>query len=83
MSNWDTMSEEDENKLIAKYREKEKALVDYIVLEERSIQELTTQVKTYLQSGYRLAGGVSSVAAHFIEGGERVFVQTYLQAITR
>ena len=33
MSNWDTMSEEDENKLIAKYREKEKALVDYIVLD--------------------------------------------------
>ena len=79
MSNWDTMSEEDENKLVAAM----KARIDYVILEERSIQQLSTQVKTHLQNGYKLAGGVSSVAANFIEGGERVFAQTYMQAVWR
>lgn len=76
---WDSMTPEQEDKLVAAMR----AHIDYVILEERSIQDLIQHVKGYLQNGYKLAGGVSSVAAHFIEGGERIFVQTYIQAVSR
>ena len=79
---WNSMTPEQKDKLIAAMNMKTR-IPDYIILEERSIKDLTLQVKSYIQNGYKLAGGVSSVAAHFIEGGERVFVQTYIQAIYR
>lgn len=77
---WDNMTPEQEDKLVAAM----KARIDYIILEERSVKDLITQVKSYLQNGYKVAGGVSSVAAIVdIMGGERVFVQTYMQALVR